>query len=86
VNNSLQLKLWVRGESVHNHDAMAGGKKLQGGECCPDFSCCKPKLKASVEEREKFLREPKARPELLSLFLKRLLEGEGHVVNAVGFE
>tara|TARA_Y100000310_G_scaffold82841_1_gene79433 strand:+ start:362 stop:616 length:255 start_codon:yes stop_codon:yes gene_type:complete len=40
-----QLDLWVRGISTHNNDR---------GECCPDFSCCKPELLAPVEVRETF--------------------------------
>lgn len=41
-----QLKLWVKGESVHNDER---------GECCPDFSCCKPYLLAPEHERKAFL-------------------------------
>jgi len=40
-----QLELWVAGESVHN-DAT--------GECCPDFSCCKPDLLWPKADRVKF--------------------------------
>jgi hypothetical protein len=35
-----QLELWVQGESVHTEI------------CCPDFSCCRPELKASQEDRD----------------------------------
>lgn len=42
-----QLRLWVEGESVHDSDE-------KGEQCCPDFSCCKPELKAPKEERELF--------------------------------
>ncbi|MCJ7778844.1 MAG: hypothetical protein MUP16_11095 [Sedimentisphaerales bacterium] len=42
-----QLELWVEGKSVHDGDK-------EGGQCCPDFSCCKPELKAPKEERELF--------------------------------
>jgi len=41
-----QLELWVKGESVHNDER---------GECCPDFSCCKPYLLAPKHERKAFL-------------------------------
>lgn len=41
-----QLELWVKGESVHNDER---------GECCPDFSCCKPHLLAPEHERKAFL-------------------------------
>ena len=40
-----QLQLWVDGNSVHDE---------KGDQCCPDFSCCKPELKAPKEERELF--------------------------------
>lgn len=40
-----QLEQWVAGNPVHNHDR---------DECCPDFSCCQPKLLAPKEVREKF--------------------------------
>jgi hypothetical protein len=68
-----QLDRWVAGESVHNNDA-----PVQGGECCPDFSCCVPELQALKETREEFRR---ARQEgdtakenaLLTQFLGELL-------------
>ncbi len=40
-----QLDLWVAGESVHGNDL---------GECCPDFSCCQPELKAPKKARIAF--------------------------------
>lgn len=42
-----QLDLWCEGKSVHR-DAD------DGGECCPDFSCCSPDLAIPIEERKKF--------------------------------
>ena len=39
-----QLALWVNGKSIH----------IPKGDCCPDFSCCMPELKAPKEERELF--------------------------------
>jgi hypothetical protein len=44
-----QLQLWVDGNSVHDSDET-------GKQCCPDFSCCRPELKAPKEERELFQR------------------------------
>ena len=41
-----QVKLWVEGKSIHG----AG----EYDECCPDFSCCRPELQASREDRERF--------------------------------
>jgi hypothetical protein len=40
-----QVDEWVKGNSIHNKE---------DDECCPDFSCCKPELKAPIEIRETF--------------------------------
>ena len=44
-----QLRRWVAGESVHRD--VPG---VQGGECTPDFSCCKPDLQQPLEVRQAF--------------------------------
>lgn len=59
-----QLDKWVAGNSVHNsekfldvvNDAgeVVGKRKLEGGECCPDFSCCQPDLKWDEPTRRAF--------------------------------
>lgn len=58
-----QLELWVNGNSVHNHERTIiledkdGSEKviqMEGGECCPDFSCCKPQLQWPEETRFRF--------------------------------
>ncbi len=41
-----QLIQWVAGNSIHNE---------VDGECCPDFSCCKPELKAPEEIRKTYM-------------------------------
>jgi hypothetical protein len=41
-----QLSQWAAGESVCPNTKH---------ECCPDFSCCRPKLLWPVEKREKFV-------------------------------
>lgn len=66
-----QLRLWVEGESVHDSDK-------KGEQCCPDFSCCMPELKAPKEERELFqqlyLEEKNEEYErMLMMFLGRAL-------------
>ncbi len=48
-----QLDLWVRGKSLHRYDPEYPKDNSQG-ECCPDFSCCRPSNKATREERELF--------------------------------
>lgn len=40
------LSRWVEGESVHDDER---------GVCVPDFSCCYPALRASDDERCRFL-------------------------------
>lgn len=46
-----QLVRWVQGDSIcpNDHD-----------ECCPDFSCCNPELKAPDAVRQTFYDEWKA--------------------------
>lgn len=41
-----QLTRWVAGDAVCPNEHH---------ECCPDFSCCNPKLLWPLEKREKFL-------------------------------
>jgi hypothetical protein len=60
-----QLNEWVKGISIHNNDAsikivddndnVIRTVEIKGGECCPDFSCCKPQLGWSLELRQKFM-------------------------------
>ena len=40
-----QLEQWVAGKSIHNDER---------DECCPDFSCCEPKLLAPKKVRIAF--------------------------------
>ena len=79
-----QLEKWVAGNPIHNNTREFGGRVLQGGECCPDFSCCHAQLLAPLEEREKFRDNPKARPQMLMNFLSRFLESQGHKVMTSG--
>lgn len=41
-----QLIDWVEGTSKHNEVS---------DECCPDFSCCRPRLKWPLDERKAFV-------------------------------
>lgn len=43
-----QLDQWVKGFPQHSGS-------LQDGRCCPDFSCCSPKLMWPEELRKKFV-------------------------------
>ena len=78
-----QLKMWVLGNSIHNHDRFIDivgdndkvirTEKLKGGECCPDFSCCNPSFKWSQEMREKFVSSDEVtRWNMLSMSLSQL--------------
>ena len=50
ITSEEQLRRWVDGEPVHRDEEL-----LEGGECCPDFSCCVPELLASPEVRQAFV-------------------------------
>ena len=69
ITSDEQLAWWVAGKLVHN----------EGGECCPDFSCCQPDLLASVKERKAFQRahqnaDEETRMAMLGTFLRRAME------------
>lgn len=67
-----QLQKWVEGKSIHNEN----GNK-QGGECCPDFSCCKPGLKWPKEKRELFANsDEKTQSGMLMGALRALMDYE----------
>ena len=65
-----QLKAWVNGTSTHN-------KVID--ECCPDFSCCEPRIQTPKEERELFAelyinKEYKQYEGMLAMFLGRSMQ------------
>lgn len=56
-----QLALWVAGKSQCPNTY---------NECCPDFSCCKPKLLARLATRKRFVAAPQEeRMHMLGPFL-----------------
>ncbi len=62
-----QLSEWVEGRSHHN---------TTSNECCPDFSCCDPRLLADKEVRTAFRDATEAvRGEMLIMFLGTMLSG-----------
>jgi len=62
-----QLAEWVKGNSIHNDTT---------GECCPDFSCCQPKLGIPIEQRLLFQRSgQRVRYEMLGMFLGAAIAG-----------
>ncbi len=76
-----QELLWLAGTSVHvRTEDMAAFDY----ECCPDFSCCDPKLLQPVEVRERFQRANKQErdsmlSEFLAAFVASLNAGNVHV-------
>ena len=42
-----QLEAWQRGVAIH--------QVSNGGQCCPDFSCCRPELLAPQDVRDVFV-------------------------------
>lgn len=56
-----QLRRWAAGESIHAE------------QCCPDFSCCEPELKAPDAERLLFLNRPELRERLCMGYLGRAM-------------
>ena len=50
-----QLQLWLDGKPVHG--AKYGDERdiEEDGECCPDFSCCRPDLLWPYEVRKRFV-------------------------------
>lgn len=88
-----QLDLWVEGKPAHNHDCwydvvdkqgnVTERKKLKGGECCPDFSCCMSLLLAPREVRERFRDgDTDTRDGLLQGFLTMMITADGHTVSS----
>lgn len=63
-----QVRRWVAGESLHSdHRGI-------GEECCPDFSCCRPKLLQPVEVRRAFqAASPQERERLCMAFMGGML-------------
>lgn len=73
-----QLRRWVAGEPIHRGS-------LEAGECCPDFSCCRPELLAPTAERERFARATEGeRERMLASFLRKLLEASGVHAHVAG--
>lgn len=62
-----QLDLWCAGRSVHNDERQ---------ECCPDFSCCNPKMDTPIPERLLFRDRPELRQEMLFGYLGKALAME----------
>lgn len=75
-----QLELWLAGDSRCPNT---------NNECCPDFSCCSPELRAPIETRQVFVDgDAQTRDHLLMGFLcglvkKETKEGDVHVAGMV---
>lgn len=79
ISPQQQLQDWAAGRVYHNDNRYirytSGGvvtdvRKMRGGECCPDFSCCQPQLAWPLEERQKLLNaDQSTRQEMLAMSL-----------------
>ena len=71
-----QMAEWVSGNPLHN-DTL--------DECCPDFSCCKPELLASLECRKAFVvADKETRMSFLGTFLGAAMSSMGEKAHVVG--
>ena len=82
MNCDEQLDQWVKGSSVHLGDG-------DESQCCPDFSCCQPRLLAPKEVREKFRdADEETRLGMLGYFLSAAIDlaakGSGKTVYIAG--
>ena len=69
ISSDEQLAKWVAGESLHRD---VDG--IKGGECCPDFSCCKPDLLQPPDVRQAFAAADEAtRYKFLGTFLAAMI-------------
>jgi len=75
-----QLAEWLKGNSIHNDTR---------DECCPDFSCCTPKLLADEDMRKAFVAaDDDARISMLGMFLGAAIAemGKDKEVYLAGFD
>lgn len=71
----VQLADWVAGSSVHN---------VAFNECCPDFSCCNPKLLWPEEQRKVFASAtPEVQQQMLTMGLQAMIESEENPIPEV---
>jgi hypothetical protein len=67
-----QIDRWVAGDPVHN------GENSGNGECCPDFSCCKPHLLAEEAVRRRYKEAgSQERTQMLMEFLGAMIADHG---------
>lgn len=83
-----QVDEWLKGNAVHNNDrwiyltddddVVVRVEKMDGGECCPDFSCCSPKLLWPEEVRQSFKAADTAtRWKMASMGVTAMINDEG---------
>jgi hypothetical protein len=60
ISREEQIERWVRGDAVHRANTLELTDKdgnvahLDGGECTPDFACCKPALLVDFDIRRAY--------------------------------
>jgi hypothetical protein len=75
MSDEEQLRRWVAGDSVHRVFTRGGKTDY---ECCPDFSCCNPKLLAPLEKRQEFADASQSERERMCFeFLGGMLKSAG---------
>ncbi len=82
ITSDEQLKRWVDGDSIHR-----GTREY--GTCCPDFSCCTPRLLADAATRQAFVAASESqRHKFLMVFLGAAIAeaGESEKVHLAGKE
>lgn len=67
ITSDEQLRRWALGESVCPNTRH---------ECCPDFSCCRPKLGWPIEKRAKFIAAGQGEREKMMMGALGALAGE----------
>ena len=71
-----QLKRWVAGRPQCPNSR---------GECCPDFSCCRPKLLWPESQRVAFRdASQEVRERMMLGALVGMIEGDGYIVETGG--
>lgn len=92
-----QLKQWLIGNSIHNdkpkiiicadeNGNVIDHQLLECGECCPDFSCCEPKLLWPTLQRALFVQRKDLRSKMLMMALTGLAAERGINIHIAGEE
>lgn len=95
--NEEQLIQWMNGNPTHNKTPkiiiqidnkgnVINHDYLEGGECCPDFSCCEPSLLWPLDQRILFMQRKDLRSNMLMMSLHSLAASKGKAIYIAGEE